>query len=168
MFKTAGVIFVLVPLGIFMFNKVENKKEKYQNLCEMKRALAFLRHEMSFSAPELFLICQRISDETTGEISKIFHKLHNQLKEEPSTDFGQNFCRLGGDSLFPDSVKKVILDFTKSLGKKSLDIEIENIAKTEKALETAEIEEKEKFLKERKLIYTLGIASGAVILILTI
>ncbi len=169
MLKTIGVGFILISLGMFLFNKVESKRQKYLNFCEIKRAVTFLKHELSFSAPELFLICEKISNETSGEISEIFHNIHNKLKSNPTIDFGKAFKEaVKNRVLFSESVEKTVSDFARTLGKKSLDIEIENISKAQAALQMLEAEEKEKYLKDKKLIYTLGLASGAVVLILAI
>ena len=169
MFKAIGLVLILISLAVFVFNKVENKKQKFLNFCEMKRAISFLKHELSFSAPELSLLCKRISDQTSGEISQVFKETKRQLEKESSIDFYTAWENAAGKrELFSEETQKIILELIKGLGKKSLDIEIENIEKTQKALETLEAEEKEKYLKERKLIYTLGTAAGAVILILAI
>ena len=167
MFKAVGIILILVSLGSFVLDKVENKKAIFLNFCQIKKALNFLKHELSFSTPEISKLCSKTSSHIEGEISDIFKELSDNLKH--NADFFTAWqTATKNKSLFSDNVNNIILDFVKAFGKKTLDIEIENIEKTLLALEMIETEEREKYIQDRKLIYTLGTAVGAVIIILVI
>ncbi len=169
MFKAVGTALVLISLGSFLYNKVEIKRKKFKNFCEIKKALTYLKHELKFCAPELFLICGKISAQTTGEISEIFAQVKNNLEKNSSSDFCTAWEEAAGKrELFSDNVSQNVKELIKSLGKKSLDIELENIEKAQNALDMLEAEEKDNYLKDRKLIYTLGAAACTIILILTI
>ena len=148
MYKALGVVLIFLSLGAFLFKTVEMKKNQLLNLKEFKKALTLLKNELSFTMPEISQLLSTVSKKTSGEISYIFSAISEMLLKDSGTDEIYNFC--------------------KNFGKKTVDIEIENIKQCEKILECLINEESDKFIKDKKLIYTLGVSIGAVIVILGI
>ena len=169
MFKALGIILIAISLGLFSYKKVDIKKQQLFNLSEIKRALAILKNELSFSMPEMSFLCKKVAEDTVGEISSLFNSIEKNLKKDSTMDFlnaWQNETLK--NKLFSDEAQKEILGFCNNFGKKTIDIELENINKTEKNLEILLKDEKDKYQKDKKLIYTLGAAIGAVVVIIVI
>jgi len=142
---------------------------KYENLKEIKKAITYLKQELSFSVSEISFLSKCMAENTKGEISHILGDVHTFLSEDKTLDFKDAWYKSKGDkSLFTFEAEKIVDSLFKDLGKRTLDIELENITKAEKRLEILESEEKEKYKKDKKLIYTLGVTACAVMLIVAI
>lgn len=169
MYKALGIVLIFLSLGVFSFKTVQTKKQRLFNLKEFKKVLTILKNELRFSMPEISSLCKKVCDMTSGEISYIFKNIANILRENSSTDFFAAWkSQTYENQFFSKEAMGEIVNFCESFGKKTLDIELENIKRCEKNLELLQNEEREKYLKDRKLIYTFTAAIGSVIVILGI
>ena len=169
MCKALGIVLMFLSSGVFLFKEVEEKKSKLSNLKEFIKALVILKNELKFSVPELSHLLKLMSDKTSGKISYIFKEMKNKVTSESDVDLFSSFKSVtDGRDIFSKEATDVIADFCSGFGKKTIDIEIENIKRCERDLNAIIKEESDKFIKERKLIYTLGISIGMVIVILVI
>lgn len=169
MFKVLGVIFILFSLGVFTYRTVEQKKRQLTNLKEMKKAITFLKHELTFSMPEMATLCKKVAQKTEGDISKAFLNTEKIIHNDSSIDFSNAWqMTIEDKKLFSPAAEREILDFSKEFGKKTLEIELENLKKYESELHLLEENEKEKYLNDKKVTCTLGAAMGAVLVILVI
>lgn len=169
MYKALGVVLIFSSLGAFLYKTVETKKTHLLNLKEFKKALTLLKNELSFTMPEIFYLLSMVSEKTSGEISYIFSEMSKILIKDSGIDFFTAWeIAVDKRTLFSKEATDEIFGFCKNFGKKTVDIEIENIKQYEKILEGIINEENDKFIKDKKLIYTLGVSIGAVIVILGI
>ncbi len=169
MYKIMGIGLIALSLGSFTYLKVEQIKERFLNLKEIKRAITYLKHELSFSGDKMSVLCNKISNNVSGQIAEIFKGIAEILDGEENIDIFSAWQKMTcGKQLFSEQAEKEVSDFFKNFGKKTVEIEIENLNRTEGILEMLILEEKEKFEKDKKLIYTLGAAISAVIVILAI
>lgn len=169
MYKALGIALVFLSLGILTYKKVEAKREHLINLKEFRKALLVLKNEMSFSIPEVPLLCEKVSSQTVGEISSVFKNIGKIV----SNDSGITFLEAWNEAtkekeLFTARAEKEVLDFLKGFGKKTLEIELESIKRTQNVLDIMTEEENDIFQRDKKLTYALGTAVGLVIVILTI
>ncbi len=168
MYKIIGMLLVGGALSGFLYNKAQTMSKEYENLKEMIKALTYLKQELSFSAGELWRVCRTIANRTKNDVSEAFLKTANILEEKPSDFYTSWSEATQGVSLFSKEAQSAISDLIYNLGKKSLDIELENIEKTKEILEQTEIYEREKTAKDKKLLYTLGVSAGLALVILSI
>lgn len=169
MLKFTGLIMVVLACGSYVFTRTSAVKEKFENLCQIKSAVTYLKHEMSFSAPQINILCRKMAERTKGEVSQVLSVASDFLDQDKTLDFEKAWQKVKGTKeLFSEEAESVVCDFFKNLGKKSIDIELDNIKKTEKNLEDLIIQEEEKTKKDIKLIYTLGGAACAAIVIMAI
>jgi len=169
MFKVIGIVMILVSCGIFTFSKVSVLTKKYENLKEIKKAIVCLKHELCFSVPEISVLCKVMAEKTKGEVSDVLHSAALRLEEDKTLDFETAWNdEKKNKELFSAETEKIVSTLFKDLGKMNLDIELDNIGIAEKRLEATEIEEREKYKKDKRLILTLGAALGALILIVVI
>ena len=169
MYKFAGIIMVASACAGYVFMRAAVIKSKYKNLCQIKKAITYLKHEMSFSAAQVGVLCKEMARQTKGEVSEALSEAAELLDKDKTLDFEKAWAKAKDtQKLFSDEVEEIVWEFSKSLGKKSIDIELDNIKKTEKRLENLIIQEEEKTKKDTKLIYTLGGAACAAIVILAI
>ncbi len=169
MLKFTGIIMVVLACGGYALMRSGAVKEKFENLCQIKGAVTYIKHEMSFSAPQINILCRKMSEHTKGEVAKVLSVAADFLKEDKTLDFEKAWQKAkGSKELFSEETEVAVCDFFKNLGKKSIDIELDNIKKTEERLEALIIQEEEKTKKDVKLIYTLGGAACAAIVIMAI
>lgn len=168
MYKIIGLLLVGSALCGFLYSRVQTINEKYSNLKEMIKALTYLKQEISFSAGELGKVIREISYKAQGKVSEVFCQIGNMLEEKP-TDFSSAWMAVTkGLRLFSKEAENAVVDLARNLGKKSLDIELENIQKTKEILEQIEEYEREKTFSDKKLLYTLGASAGLALVILVI
>ncbi len=169
MYKALGIVLVILSSAIFSYMTVEKKRQQLTNLKELRKAFVFIKNELSFSMPEISVLCRKVSEKTEGETSHLFNEVAKMIKNDNNIDFSTAWKSSTREkNLFSPDATEEILSFVKNFGKKTLDIELENIKRFEKVLQQFTQEENEKFIKEKKLIYTLGAAIGAVVMILGI
>ena len=169
MYKAMGIVLVILSSGIFSYKMVEKKRQQLVNLKEFKKALVFIKNELSFSMPEISVLCRKVSEKTEGEISHLFNEIEKMIKNDNNTDFSAAWKSITREkNLFSSDAAGEVLNFVENFGKKTLDIELENIKRSEKVSEQLIKEENDKYIKEKKLIYTFGAAIGAVVVILGI
>lgn len=169
MYKIVGIALVVLSSGLFTYLKVERMREQFLNLKEIKKAITYLKHELTFSGDKISGLCKKISDNTSGPIAQIFMDIAEMLDGENNIDiFSAWQSKTCDKQLFSKQTEKEISDFFKNFGKKSIEIELENIKKTEDTLQMLISEEGEKLIKDKKLIYTISAALCAVIVILAI
>lgn len=169
MFKFTGIIMIVLSCVFYVMKKVEVIKIKYTNFSQMRAAITRLKHEMSFSLPEMSTLCKKISEETEGEISQCFLRTSELLCNDANLSFKDAWAKAGeGLELFSPEVAKAVGEFSKNFGKKTLDIELENLQKTEKQFEILQTQEQQSYEKNKKLVYTLGATASAAVVILFI
>lgn len=168
MYRLAGIILVSSAFLGFLYSKGQTISKKYENLKEMIKALTYLKQEISFSTGELFKVCRDISSKIRSDVSEVFCEIADILEEKPTDFYSAWITSIDGKVLFTKEAETSVCDLAQNLGKKSLDIELENIEKTKQILEQIEEYEKEKMVKDKKLLYTLGASIGAAFLILII
>ena len=169
MSKLMGIVLVFFSLTTFLYKRVESKKRKLSNLYEIKKALINLRHEMSFSLPELPELCGRIAKHTEGDVSELFINIKTMIQRDSDLSFYDAWKGATEDkALFSKEVDVILSDFAKSFGTKSEEIEKENLTRATETLKALEKQEQEILKKETKLTYTLGFSLGAILVILVI
>ena len=94
------------------------------------------------------------------------------MKNDEAQDFGQAWKyakdKISSNKIFSDETQKILDAFCERAGTMSKEIELENIDKTIKSLESEIENEAENYKKNRKLIYAFGGFFGTGILILFI
>lgn len=168
MYKIIGLFLAGSALAGFLYVRAQSINTKYNNLKELIKALTYLKQELSFSAGELSGVFRRISEKTNSLVSQVFLNIADILEERP-TDFYSAWKKVtDGKGLFTKEAENLMSDFSQNLGKKSLDIELENIEKSREILMQIEEYEREKTTKDKKLTYTLGVSFGVALVILVI
>ncbi len=163
---------VLWSCFLFSYIKVDAIKRKYENLKEIKRALQILKNEISFSSKELLESISELSSYTSGDTAELFYEIYVKMKNDETQNFGQAWKyakdKISNNKIFSDETQKILDAFCERAGTMSKEIELENIDKTIKSLETEIENEAESYKKNRKLIFAFGGFFGIGILILFI
>lgn len=172
MFKALGIGMILFSCCMFSYIKAGELKQKYHNMKQMKKALTVIKNEISFSSRELAGAAAEAAKALSGEMSDFFQAVAKNLSENETSDFGHAWEKareeFTGKPFLPAAAEKMMIDFSQKAGKMSREIEIENIERTTEALDREITDERENYAKNRKLIYTLGIAGGLAVTILFI
>jgi stage III sporulation protein AB len=166
MFKLAGIIMIVLSCGGYVFSRAQSIKEKCENLRQIKQAITYIKHEMSFSAPQIDVLAEKCAQNTKGEVSEVFSKCRELLDKDKTLDFYRAWHKAKANRDFlSEEADNVVCEFFKNLGKKSIEIELDNIKKTEEILAGLLLSEEEKTKKDAKLTYTLGGAVSAAVII---
>lgn len=172
MLKFIGIIMVLWSCFLFSYMKADAIKRKYENLKEIKRVLQILKNEISFSSKELLETISELSQNASGDVAELFCEMYIKMKNDETQDFGQAWKyakdKISSNKIFSGETQKILDAFCERAGTMSKEIELENIDKTIKSLESEIENEAESYKKNRKLIYAFGGFFGIGILILFI
>ncbi len=169
MHKALGVILLSVGCVYYIYMLIKERKSKLQNLKEIKKAIVFLKNELSFNMTEIADLCEITSSKTEGEISQIFADTAKNLRKDTNIDFYDSWKKAQKNrELFNVEANDILKGFFGDFGKKSLEIELSNIERVLTSLEEKEKSEEKKYAEERKLICTLGVAFCATIVIIAI
>lgn len=169
MYKLAGIVMIVISCSGYVFMRAGAVKARYENLCCIKSAITYLKHEMSFSASQINVLCKKMAQQTKGKVSEVLSECARLLDGDKTLDFANGWIKAKGEKqLFCQEAENIVCDFFANLGKKSIDIELDNIKKTEERLEMLILGEEEKTKKDIKLIYTLGGAACAAVVIMAV
>lgn len=169
MFKTLGILMVVLSVFAFTYSKAEDMKRRLENVKQLKRGLGIIKNEIMFSSREMGETAYELSKALDGEIAEIFGAVFEKMSADTHKSFGQAWseeiekCEKKPVS---DTSLKIMNDFASMAGKMSKDIELENIEKSIELLDEETKEETENYTKNRKLIFSLGGISGISVLIL--
>ena len=169
MCKALGIIMTFFSCACFLYRIVNERREQTNNLKEIKKAVIYLKNELAFSMPEMISLCEKTAKKTTGEISLIFERVSEYMCEDSCVDFYSAWQRACGEKkLFSPETERAVTELFAEFGKKTLDIELHNVSRVQHILEEREKEEEKKYMTDRKLIYTLGVAFCTVTVIIAI
>ncbi|MBR4874397.1 MAG: stage III sporulation protein AB [Clostridia bacterium] len=172
MHKALGIIIVFFSCVIFSFIKGEELKTKINNLREIKKALFLIKNELSFSNKELSYALSEVSKNVSGDVSKFFGYISDELTKDKGKSFRQAYIdakeNINKDCFLSKEAERIVDAFSTSVGKMSREAEIENIDKAIVDLEQVLTCENENFLKTKKLIYSAGVGIGSAVVILFI
>ena len=127
MYKFIGITLVLISCIFFIMRKADAIKQRYKNLKELKKAVTYLKDEISFSAPEISVLCKKTADVTVGEVSMLFENCSQILQQDEKADFNSAILSaIGVNNLLSDEGKSVLFELSQNLGKKNLEIELKN------------------------------------------
>lgn len=170
MYQIVGILMVFFSCVLFSYEKVRGLKRKYENLKEMQKALFLMKHEISFSARELWEASGALSKLLSGEVADFFGRISSLLAENETLSFGAAWqqAKEGQADLLPRQAEIYMKDFAAQTGTLSRELEGEHLQAAEDALLSMCREEEAQYQKNRKLIYTLGAIGGAAVLILFI
>ena len=168
MYKALGVILLAVGCVYFIYMMIYERKEKLYNLKEMKKAIICFKNELEFSMPEIAILCEKTSERTEGEISRILADVAKSFHRDRNLDFHTAWEKAKKNELFNGETKEILDGFFCDFGKKSLELELSNLERVLRSLEERENAEEKKYTEERKLICTLGAAFCATVIIIAI
>lgn len=169
MYKALGVILLSVGCVYYIYILINERKEKLRNLKEIKKAVICFLQELSFNMPEITVLCEKASDRTEGEISRLFSDTAKNLRQDKNTDFYMAWeSARNGNELFGKEAADTLCGFLKNFGKKSLEIEMANLERVLASLEETEKLSEKKYAEDKKLICTLGAAFCATVIIIAI
>lgn len=166
--KIVGAILIMISGMLFASFRILSEKEKLKNLKEMQKALFFMKQEIAFSGKILTRIMTEIASRTEGEVKALFIRLGEELIKDEKIPIYEAFFRAKSEKAFLSNEAAIALeDFFKSVGTFSGELEEEHLDAVLEKLSRIEIEERERFYRNKKLTLTLGIcASFSVVMLL--
>ena len=165
--KAVGAVLVLGACFLFAYAKVHDMKRKLHNAEQMERALFYLKHEVSFSARELWEVCDGLASFLEGQVGELFYRLGTFLKAHETGSFSEGWAEQVQGIFSPDA-ERVLSEFSRHFGTVSREQEEQAIDRCMECLQKIRTEEAEEYRKKQKLIYTLSICGGTSALILLV
>lgn len=167
--KIVGMLLLIISAISCICNQLCTKKEKVENLREMRRAILYITQEIQFSMSDVSTLCEKTAQIIKGEVSNIFNSIADILNAESNTDFYTAWKKVCGEKeFFSEKAEIVLSELFCEFGKKSLEAEVENMKRARHILEETEKEEEKKYHSDRKLICTLGVSACCAVIIVLI
>lgn len=169
MFFIKCIIYILIfssstYIGILISKQYSNRVNE---LKEIKLALNILKTKIRFTSEPLYSVFMEISMSSKGNVSNLFKNISQNLKNNSAKVAWEQ--GIENETL---SIKKqdrqALKSMGKLLGKTDLDGQISEIELTESFLETQILDAEKEKDKNEKLYKTLGMVTGAGIIVILI
>lgn len=151
-------------IGIMVSNKYRNRTIQ---LCEMKKALNFFEAKIEYTYEPLADIFIEISNNIRREIGSIFKVAAVKMRELSAKEAWEYSVNIAQTSLKEEDLD-IIRDFGKILGQTDLQGQLNKVKLTLGFLETQITQSQIEENKNKKLYKTLGVLTGAGLVIILI
>lgn len=169
MFFIKCIIYILIfssstYIGILISKQYSNRVNE---LKEMKLALNVLKTKIRFTNEPLYNLFHEISISSKGNISNLFKRICQNLKNDSAKIAWENAIENETLSIKKED-RQALKSMGKLLGKTDLNGQISEIELTEAFLETQIIDAQNEKDKNEKLYKTLGMVTGVGIIVILI
>jgi stage III sporulation protein AB len=169
-FKLIGCILLLLAttgIGFIFANKLATRPKHIRRLIG---ALAILETEIGYGSRNLAIACQHIGDRKLEAISELFRQMSLRLT---TMDGAATYDCLQlavqdwwSTSAMKTSEKEVFLQFCKTLGNSNRHDQLTHLALAKQNLQVEELKAREEQAQYEKMVRTLGVLAGALLIIL--
>lgn len=170
MLKLIGCILLLLAttgIGFVFAGRLASRPKQIRRLIH---ALAILETEIEYGNRNLAVACQHIGERKLGNVSELFRQmsLHLTTMDGAAT---YDCLRLAVQDWWPAtamklSEKEVFLQFCKTLGKSDRQDQLAHLALVKQNLKAEEHQAREEQAQYEKMVRTLGVLAGALLIIL--
>lgn len=169
MFFIKCIIYILIfssstYIGILISKQYSNRVSELQ---EIKLALNILKTKIRFTSEPLYSVFMEISMSSKGNVSNLFKNISENLKTNSAKVAWEQ--GIENETLaIKKQDRQALKSMGKLLGKTDLDGQISEIELTESFLETQILDAQKEKDKNEKLYKTLGMVTGAGIIVILI
>lgn len=170
MLKLIGCILLLLAtsgIGFVFAGKLAARPKQIRRLIH---ALAILETEIGYGSRNLAAACQSIGERNLDNVSKLFQNMTLRLT---TMDGAATYdcLQLAVQDWWPTtamktSEKEVFLQFCKTLGKSDRHDQLTHLALVKQNLQVEEQKAREEQVQYEKMVRTLGVLTGALLIIL--
>ena len=170
MLKILGAILIILATSRVGFDSARQLRKRPQQIQELRSGLALLKTEINYGTRPLAEACARIAEATSSDLNPIFLEASENLK---SLDGKSTYecLRLAIDSKWQKTVmgeeeKRIILKLCQVLGGSNRHDQLHHLDMAQENLQTEENKAREEQKTYEKMYKTLGVLSGALLVIL--
>lgn len=172
MIKLFATVFVLMGCGYLGILFALSYKKRVSQLVEFEQILKLLEFDIDFLTVPLAESFEKISKNCSGAVRDMVVYIKERLTADRCIDmqklWERGFLRFADEIFLTEEDKKILLDFSKSLGCGDRECEKNNIKITLKRLKIAEEEAREIAKTNVKMYRGLGFLAGFFIVIILI
>lgn len=170
MLKLLGAILIILATSRVGFDSARQLRKRPQQIQELRSSLALLKTEINYGTRPLAEACARIAEATSRELKPIFLEASENLQ---SLDGKSTYecLRLAIDDKWPKTVmgeeeKGIILKLCQVLGSSNRPDQLHHLDMAQENLQMEENKAREEQETYEKMYKTLGVLSGALLVIL--
>lgn len=170
MFKLLGACLILLATTWIGFEISRSYRDRPKQIRQLRSALSLLETEIGYGIRPLAQACHEISLRSEEPIGQIFGQSAKHLKNLDGISTYQCFEKaieqVWKQTALKESEKAILLDFSSTLGISDREDQLQHVERAKANLEVEEQKAREEQQQYEKMVKTLGILTGALIVIL--
>jgi stage III sporulation protein AB len=172
MLKLLGACLVLIATTWSGFYIASRYSQRPLQIRQLRSALSLLETEIGYGARPLKEASYSISNRIKGPVGGIFARFASNLEKLDGAStyecFAEAIQEEWENSLLGQAEKQILLDFAHTLGGSDREDQLQHLMRARMNLEVEEEKAREEQQQYEKMIKTLGVLSGALLIILMI
>ncbi len=170
MIKIFGACLVLIATSWMGFEIARSYRERPKEIRQLRSALSILETEIGYGVRPLTVACQEVSLRTRGAISKLFASCAENLKQMDGASTYECFQKAIDQewkhTAMKNPEKRILLNFSNTLGISDREDQLHHLAMAKTNLEVEEKKAQDEQMQYEKMCKTIGVLSGALIVLL--
>lgn len=161
---------VLIATSWIGFEIARSYRERPKQIRQLRSALSLLETEIHYGVRPLTVACQEIAERTSGPISRLFVRCAQNLHQMDGVStydcFKQAIEQEWNHTAMKHPEKKILLDFSATLGQSDREDQMQHLARAKANLEVEEKKSRDEQIQYEKMFKTIGVLAGALIVLL--
>lgn len=171
MIKLLGACLVLLATSWIGFEIARSYRDRPRQIRQLRSALSLLETEIGYGIRPLSQACLEISNRVDGAIAQIFASSAENLTQLDGIStyecMEKAINQEWKNTAMKDAEKRILLDFSSTLGISDRDDQLHHIAMAKANLEVEEKKAHEEQRQYEKMFKSIGVLTGALIVIVT-
>lgn len=170
MIKLLGACLVVIATSWIGFEIARSYRDRTRQIRQLRSALSLLETEIGYGVRPLTVACHEVSCRTQRPISDLFAACSKNLQQLDGAStyecFRNAIDQTWKYTAMKDSEKNILLDFSATLGVSDREDQLHHLAMTQNHLEMEEKRANDEQLQYEKMFRTIGVLTGALIVLL--
>ncbi len=172
MFRVLAVLFVLYGCIGFSFKLCQEMRIRISHVEQMKQILQLFQSEISYSRTSFPEMCYSIAKRVDGVYGQVLSKIYEQTQQQSGMLFPDIWKEKMKQALAPFPLKEkertLFLEFVDQLGFADWEMQVRSIAKSTEQLADLEAQLKGARHNKEKVITSVGVLGGIMLVIIFI
>lgn len=170
MTKLLGACLIVIASTLVGFQLAGNVAQRPRQIRQLRSALAYLETEIGYGTRPLVQACRQIASRELGPVSGLFAACARNLSQMDGASTYECFQRAVEQewktTALTKAEKMIMLDLGQTLGISDREDQLHHLALAKSNLEVEEEKAREEQARYEKMYKTMGVLSGALIVIL--
>ncbi|PTM58518.1 stage III sporulation protein SpoIIIAB [Desmospora activa] len=170
MIKLLGAAFILFATSAAGFLTAKRFKDRPRQIRQLRAALSLLQTEITYGSRRLDQVCAHIAQREAAPIGSLFGWAGEYMERLDGASTFECWRRAVTQTwphtVLKETEKQILLDFGKTLGISDREDQLQNLRRAQTALEGEEALARDEQERYEKMCRSLGVLTGALIVIL--